>query len=260
MNLSNIPLELRQLPQWVCASNDSKAPMRAFERFPASSTNPNTWADFEIAAGAVRRGAYDYLGFVFNDNGIVGIDIDCGYDDDGFLTNISADIINKCKSYTEKSKSGRGVHILVKGDLPFKGKNNLNGVEIYKQSRYFIMTGDTVLYDTIVENQQAIDYIVDKYFSSARTSNTKSVMSRIYLPIWEKSQNGKISLRPTYPKITDGCRNISLTSLAGQLHSLGYTPQQIIDELCHCNKVACSPVLPISEIQTIVCSVTKYTR
>ena len=161
MNLKNIPVEIQNLNQWVCTKGDSKIPMNATESFPASSTNSSTWSSFDSAINAVANGTYDYVGFVFNDNGIVGIDIDDGYSEDGFLSELAIDIIGRCKSYTEKSKSGRGFHILLKGDLPFKGKNNRNGVEIYKTARYFIMTGETILYDEIVDNQEAIDYIVD---------------------------------------------------------------------------------------------------
>jgi len=172
MILKNIPEELQNLNQWVCSRSDSKVPMRAFENSAASSTNPLTWSSFETAINAVADGCYDYIGFVFNDNGIVGVDIDTGYDEDGFLTELAADIIGRCESYTEKSKSGRGFHILLKGTLPFKGKNNLNGVEIYKQARYFIMTGDTLLYNQIIENQDAIDYIVEKYFPDVRENES----------------------------------------------------------------------------------------
>ena len=140
----NIPTELKKLNQWVCTRGDSKVPMKAWKNEAASSVNPQTWADFDTAHKSVTEGHYDYCGFVFNDNGLVGVDIDAGYDGDGFLSQLAADIIGKCQSYTEKSKSGRGFHILLRGDLPFKGKNNLAGVEIYKSSRYFIMTGDNV--------------------------------------------------------------------------------------------------------------------
>lgn len=263
MNVQNIPKELQSLTQWVCSRADSKLPMIAHAYAPASSVDPKTWTTFQAAVSSVEYGNYDYIGFVFNDNGIVGIDIDVGYDDDGFLTEIASDIIGVSKSYTEKSKSGRGFHILIKGDLPFKGKNNLKGVEIYKQSRYFIMTGDVVIYDTIIENQEAIDYIVEKYFPDTRQkdeSADKVYDSRIYNPVWEKSANKKIRLRPVYPRIPDGCRNICLTSLAGMLHNQGYTVQQIYNELNYCNQVACEPLLHENEIRTIVRSVTKYKR
>ena len=261
MNLKNIPQEIQSLDQWVCSRSDSKIPMRAFEFAPASSTDRSTWSSFEVAHNAVSDNKYDYVGFVFNDNGIVGVDIDDGYDEDGFLSPLAADIIGKCKSYTEKSKSGRGVHILLRGDIPFKGKNNRNGVEIYKTARYFIMTGDTLLYDTIIDNQEAIDYIVDKYFPEMRESENKGMFPKIYTPIWEKPMaDGRIKLRPIYPLIPDGCRNICLTSLAGMMHNQGYNTKAIYDELTYCNKVACKPMLPDGEVVAIVSSVTRYTR
>ena len=260
MKWENIPKELKQLKQWVCTRNDSKIPMIATVNCAASSVNPNTWCNFDEATQSVSDGNYDNIGFVFNNNGIIGIDIDTGYED-GLLSPIACDIINRCKSYTEKSKSGRGFHIFIKGDIPFKGKNNLNGVEIYKQSRFFITTGDMLLYNEIVENQEAIDYIIKTYFPESRNSDATSVVTdRIYTPVWCKPQDGKIPLRPQYPKIPDGGRNISLASLAGALHSLGYTARQIYDELVYCNNVACEPMLHTNEIQTIVNSITRYKR
>ena len=261
MSIERIPEELRDLNQWVCTTGDSKVPMNADGPSAASSTNYLTWSCFGHAALAVKQGRYDYLGFVFADNGIVGIDIDDGYDEEGLISPLAADIIGKCKSYTEKSKSGRGFHIILRGDIPFKGKNNRNGVEIYKTARYFIMTGNVLLYDTIIDNQEAIDYIVDKYFPEMRESGNKGVVPKIYTPVWEKSTvNGRIKLRPTYPRIPDGCRNISLTSLGGTLHNQGYSPQAIYDELTHCNTVACDPMLPDGEVIAIVNSVTRYKR
>lgn len=261
MKLKNIPTELQSIKQWVCVKEGSKAPMCATKYSPASSTNPDTWSTFYDAVSSVADGKYDYIGFVFNDNGIIGIDIDDGYDADGLISPLAVDIINKCKSYTEKSKSGRGFHILLKGDLPFKGKNNRSGVEIYKTARYFITTGDTLVYNTIIDNQEAINYIVDKYFPEMRESEKGEYSPKIYTPKWEKPMTGgRIKLRPSYPRIPDGCRNISLTSLAGMLHNQGYDQQAIYDELAYCNKVACVPMLPDGEVISIVNSVTRYKR
>lgn len=261
MRYENLPPEITALPQWVCVWNNSKIPMRATKKEGASSVSPDTWSTYEVAKNAVERGMYDHLGFVFNNNGIVGIDIDCGFDDEGFLSQICVDIMRTCQSYTELSRSGRGVHILLKGKLPFKGKNNRAGVEIYESSRYFIVTGQKLIYDTIVENQQAIDYIVEKYFSEDdRGGNDSGYSQRIYSPVYSKPENGKITLTPTYPPIPQGMRNISLTSLAGQLHNQGYDKQKIYKELLKANKTACEPPLSMGEIQTIVNSVTRYRR
>ena len=163
ISYSNIPQELRVLKQWVCANADSKVPMQATMPFPASSTNPATWSSFEEAVGAVECGHYDYIGFVFNDNGIVGIDLDDAITDWGFLTPLAHNICNLCSgTYAEYSKSGKGVHIFVKGDIPFKGKNNLAGVEIYKTARFFIMTGDAYSDARSIKiHQDALDKIVE---------------------------------------------------------------------------------------------------
>lgn len=263
MSYKHIPSEITSLPQWVCVWDGSKIPMRATEKKGASSVNPKTWSDFDTAVMAVEAGLYDNVGFVFNDNGIIGIDIDCGFDDDGFLSDTSIDIMRACKSYTEKSRSGRGVHILLRGDIPFKGKNNGKGVEIYKSSRYFIVTGDKLIYDHIIENQEAIDYVLGKYFSEPDREPVEDDLpnpNRIYSPVYLKPTNGKIVLRPYYPPIPDGMRNISLTSLAGQMHSQGYPKKDIYQELLHVNQIACSPPLSVSEIQLIVNSISKYRR
>ena len=256
----NIPEEITSLPQWVCTRGDSKVPMKAFENEAASSTNPQTWATFDTAEEAVSRGFYDYCGFVFADNGIVGIDIDEGWDEDGFPSPLACNIIRACGSYTELSKSGRGFHILLRGTLPFKGKNNLAGVEIYKSARYFIMTGDTFLYRSIEENQEAIDFVVETYFHETRQEKETSFNGRIYSPIWELPENNRIKLRPVYPRIPDGSRNICLTSLAGMLHNIGYSKTDIYNEIMYANLTACDPPLDKNELRTICNSVTRYKR
>ena len=114
MDYSRIPEELKNQNQWVCAWDGSKVPMRAFERKAASSTAPDTWSTFEQAEWAVENGHYDHIGYVFADQNIVGIDIDAGFED-GLMTPLCADIMQACHSYTEKSRSGRGVHILMRG-------------------------------------------------------------------------------------------------------------------------------------------------
>ena len=252
-----IPQELKDLDQWVGANESSKVPLEIVTFKNASSTAPSTWCSFNTALEYYEHGFYDHLGFVFNNNGIVGIDIDQGYED-GLISQLACDIIEMCKSYTERSKSGRGFHILVKGTLPFTGKNNREGVEIYQGSRFFIMTGQTVMYDKLIENQEAIDCIIDTFFSSMRISEGAS-HPKIYEPIWEKV-DGRFPLRPTYPPILEGSRNICLTSLAGSLHTQGFSPDEIWKELDKCNSVACTPPLDSDEVRNIVASVTRYRR
>jgi len=256
----NIPEELKSERAWVNVWDGSKVPMQTGVRKGASSVSPATWGTFAEAVENVENGVYQGIGYVFHGNGIVGIDIDAGYDSEGFISPLAADIIKTCRSYTERSRSGRGFHILVRGSLPFKGKNNQKGVEMYQESRYFIMTGRTTLYTKIVENQDAIDTIIGKYFADLPKVATQTNGSRIYNPVYRAPKNGKILLRPEYPPIAQGGRNLCLTSLAGQLHSRGYSKGEIYKELLHANSTACKPPLPRSEVELIVNSVTKYKR
>lgn len=259
-----IPKELRDLPQWVCCRRDNKIPMRATEYKAASSSDPSTWCDYETALESVTDGNYEYLGFVFHDNGIVGIDIDVGFTDESniMLTDETYDILTRCHSYTELSKSGRGFHIFVKGKLSFKGKNNGRGLEIYSDSRYFVMTGKQRFYDEVIENQDAIDYIVNTYFKeTVREITSTAIKPRYYSAIDKVSiVNGKVKLSKEYPEIKEGSRNNSLLSIGGQLMAIGYSKKQIYDELMKLNQQKVRPMLSVKEIQAIVNSVEKYRR
>ena len=84
MSYENIPAELIQEKAWVNVWNNSKIPMQSTVRKAASSTLPDTWSYYIDAEKNVQHGYYDGLGYVFHDTGLVGIDIDAGFDD-GFL-------------------------------------------------------------------------------------------------------------------------------------------------------------------------------
>lgn len=256
-----IPEELKMDTAWVNVWNTSKIPMQSGCRKAASSDSSYTWSTYQQALQAVQNGTYDGIGYVFHDTGLVGVDIDCGFDEDRILTELASDVMAKCQSYTEKSRSGRGIHIILRGSLPFRGRNNRAGVEIYKTSRYFIMTGNVLIFDKIVENQPAIDYILSEYFKEEampKGNITKSY--RVYDPVWGRPSPNRIPLRPSYPAIGEGSRNLSLASLAGLLHNTGYSPRDIYKELLRCNQEACEPPLSTGEVQTIVRSITRYRR
>lgn len=253
------PISLQNLNQWVCSSKTNKLPMRAESNEVASVSKPESWSSFQVATQAVASGKYDYLGFVFTEaDGLVGIDIDTGFED-GFPTDEALDIIKLCKSYTEISKSGRGFHILLKGTLPFKGKNNhTKGFEIYNTGRYFIMTGNTVIYEDIIENQEAIDYIVETYFKEELKERKSTHKNFIAYQVSYDKPSKVISLELNYPVIGEGGRNTCLTSLAGQLKTAGFSKDVIFTELLKANSKACKPMLTQGEIQSIVNSVCRY--
>jgi len=116
----NIPEELKQLPQWVCHRN--KVPFNPVTGASAKAGQLATWASFEDCVNALDGGGYDGIGFEFNNNGIVGIDLDHVIAENGSLSDEAVGIVAMLDSYTEYSPSGKGLHIFVKGDIPVDGR------------------------------------------------------------------------------------------------------------------------------------------
>jgi hypothetical protein len=268
-----LPDELKKLNQWVVCKPETKCPFNARTGYAASSSSANTWSSFDDAIKALDDSKYSEIGFVFDDNNIVGIDIDAGFDGDGLITEMACDIIDVCQSYTEYSRSGRGFHIFIKGTLPFKGKIDTKGIEIYKQARYFVVTGKPMIYTDITQNQLAINYILSKYFNTtlaiddfdfapAQHAQPQPTRSHEFRKVTYKPRyvmnNGKAWLYPDYGVLSQGHRTLSLLSWAGQISTTDVSPNAILEELIQCNKEACNPPLDIDDLEKIVKSVCKY--
>ena len=153
-----------QLPQWVCRKE--KIPLNPVTGEPAKAGQPATWASFEDAVNALDGGSYDGIGFEFNNNGIVGIDLDHVIADNGSLSEEVVEIVAILDSYTEYSPSGKGLHIFVKGDIPVDGRKK-GFIEMYKAKRYFTMTGNVYgELKHINERTEQVMQIFTKYFTN----------------------------------------------------------------------------------------------
>ena len=147
----NIPAELRTLPQWV--GRCGKMPLNPLTGKGAKAGEPSTWGTFEQAILGVELGTFDGIGFEFaTGGGIVGIDLDHVVNPEtGEVQPWALEIVQRMDSYTEFSPSGTGLHIFVRGDIPSRGrKKTLNkdtgeAVEMYKEKRYFTVTGSPLL-------------------------------------------------------------------------------------------------------------------
>ena len=149
----NFPKELTALRQWVCwrlepnpnGGKDSKTPYCASNGKKASSTNSESWTDFQNALTAKEKYLYTGIGFVFvKESNIIGVDIDhCLDPATGEPNQTATDILAMLPpTYIEISPSGDGLHIFLKGGMPEGGcRNSKTGVEMYAHSRYFTMTG-----------------------------------------------------------------------------------------------------------------------
>ncbi len=153
---NNIPLELRQLPQWVVAAADKK-PLDPKTGGAASVTDSTTWAAFDVACAYADRHSLR-VGFVLAESDPYTI-IDLDDKPERPATDEQkarfAQIVEAFDSYTERSSSGRGVHIIVRGKMP-AGVHRDN-VEVYSSARYMICTGDVMRPLPIADRQNLLD-------------------------------------------------------------------------------------------------------
>lgn len=181
---SRIPPDLRELPQWVLAGAD-KVPLATDANgklHAVSSTRPSEWMSFERALAAalaykdlvtthvtkegvtVTRTGLD-LGFVLQaSDPFTCIDLDVKdattHPDKPELWSTTDDfdrylkIVSTMNSYTELSRSGKGIHVWVRANIG-RGHRRDN-VEIYSQERYIICTGNVYLDRPIEDREQLV--------------------------------------------------------------------------------------------------------
>lgn len=195
--LTDIPVALRQRPNWVCWKSlvrDGKAtkvPFNANTRGMASAADPQTWSTFDravAAADVLAGGGYDGIGFELGGTNIVGIDFDNAITNKGIVDPYALAILAILGSpYTEMSPSCTGLHAFVECDVLPEGGRKISqghvGIEIYhgrEGGRYFTMTGEKVLgHDVPVITDMTLPYMLitqnkDKKFKSLWMGDTSS--------------------------------------------------------------------------------------
>lgn len=177
-NYKKLPTLLQSRKHWVLCdvpgAADPKYPRQAkHPQWGADSTNPATWADFATASAAVMLDDADGMGYVFaKDDGLVFIDGDHCLGADGRLLSPFDKWLTMLPGYCERSRSGTGLHFIVRGTLPdgCKHKKHINGgemaVELYDCNRYVALTGDLWGEQTPLEDapsaQAGIDVILQQ--------------------------------------------------------------------------------------------------
>lgn len=166
--LDAIPEELKALTQWVGAQN--KIPISPLTYKAASSTDPSTWGTFAEALDGLHAEQYTHIGFVFTDNDpYLFIDLDAPKGKDGQILPASDPLwieqdnrakswVQAFESYTERSQSGQGYHIIVKAKLDHAVK--IKGMEMYFDKRYAIFTGDVIVPAPIHDRQGKVNEAV----------------------------------------------------------------------------------------------------
>lgn len=168
----NIPLELRQLPQWVLwkledigAKKPTKIPYTIYGEL-ANVNDPSTWATFEQVIEALEaskqpgRVPYSGIGFVFTSNDpYTFIDLDDPTGDQATVER-QIKVAHEFDSYSEISQSDKGLHIIVRGSIP-QGRRRSN-IEIYSSQRYAVMTGNVHNNKPICDYQDKLSMLYEQ--------------------------------------------------------------------------------------------------
>ena len=224
MNYDTIPEYFKKRAQWcVFKIKPDKIPV-SYKGDAAKSNDPKTWGTFAQVIKAIEFeiGRVPAYCITKNDR-LLFIDID----------DPSTPEAQKCLSlstYTEKSQSGIGFHVLgwFDGEAP---KNN--GIEFYTDGRWCILTGD------IVDNKCDINEISDSF----------------------KPQPLKIKEPLKIPdKITEGARNTTLHRASCALAARGLSDGAVLAAIIQENNEKCSPPLPLDEVKTLCTSAIEFNK
>lgn len=171
----NIPAEVKALPQWVMWKKETRDGKPAKVPYQpngkrAKSNDPSTWSTFNTALTTFQDiGGFDGICWMMHvkPSDIIFIDIDHCIKD-GIIEPWAQQIVDEFDSYTERSQSGNGLHILIKGKKPIKRCRKAGSpFEIYDCLRPCYITGDVVGGHTTIEaRQEALDWLFEKIFAA----------------------------------------------------------------------------------------------
>ena len=180
--MTRLPPEMTALPRWVGFTLDqqpngrtTKKPVDPHTLCGASSTNPDTWGTYEEALACIgkdsRFGAVSGVGFVLSPP-YCGIDLDHVIDKEtGELHADALDIVETMDSYTERSPSGTGLHIIYRVSIHPEWKKKQTGafgentdLEMYQQGRYFTVTGDVFEGYTDIHDREDYAALIQKAY------------------------------------------------------------------------------------------------
>ena len=148
----NIPQELKDQTQWTmwrretCDGKPAKVPYQPNGN-KAKSNDASTWSTFNTVLSTFQDiGGFDGICWMMpvKPSDIIFIDIDHCIKD-GIIEPWALEIIEQFNSYTERSQSGNGLHILIRGKKPIKRCRKHGSLyEIYDCLRPCYLTGDVV--------------------------------------------------------------------------------------------------------------------
>lgn len=151
LSLDNIPQDLQAMDRWVLWKNVQRSKPngdKVWAKMPlsakggaGSSADATTWVSFGAAVDEYLMGDYDGIGIVLGGT-LHGIDLDdCRDPATGVLSALAQETLDRVEGYAEVSPSGTGIKIFTQTNLDSSRTKKEAGVELYKNGRYFTVTG-----------------------------------------------------------------------------------------------------------------------
>jgi len=170
----NLPKELKNSISWALWRRETrdgkpaKVPYRVDGK-RAQSNMPASWCLFGTAlTGFQDIGGFDGICYMMpiEPGDLIFVDIDKCIKN-GIIEPWALEIIERFNSYTERSQSGNGLHILIKGKKPIpRCRKAGSPFEIYDSVRPCYLTGDVVEGHTTIEpRQEALDWLYQTVFA-----------------------------------------------------------------------------------------------
>jgi hypothetical protein len=181
LDYDKIPEELRWNRNWLLAGPDEKGSYKAPYSFNSKAifhvkpTETTNCKDIETIIEASVLHKPCGIGFLLSDTDIytcIDLDVKNINNEPDHAKWTSQEVINrhwkiieKFDSYTERSASGQGFHIWVRGDIGSGCRRD--GVEVYSRERFIVCTGDVFIDKDIEDRQELLNILVAEIRSAA---------------------------------------------------------------------------------------------
>ena len=224
-DLMRLPEEMRTRRQWCVAGPDGKgtfkAPFQVGANHMASVTDPSHWSDFDAVIQSAHQLQQQHgqpygVGYVIaEDDPFTIIDLDVKEDTPQDKLQRYWMIAQTLDSYTERSVSGKGLHIICRGAIGLGCRRD--GAEMYSQERFMVCTGNVVLDRPVQEAQHWLNILA----SEMRGPDTSAELAEVESELTDLEIVEKLAGAINGDKFTELCK--------GDWTAMGYPSQSEAD-------------------------------
>lgn len=195
VNFDAIPQEMKEIPQWfMWKAIDTGRSDGKRSKYPTDINGSKiTWNNTdELYTFNEVRNAYEssnqFAGISFNvaGSGLIIIDIDLENDENGQPTLTEKEKLFLNAGYVEKSVSGRGYHVVLKGDLPTSLQNSKNvydeydnKLEVFYNTGFIAVTGDVYENHSLIDNVEISEQFINYLSKNYKDKNADSPTSHL---------------------------------------------------------------------------------